>query len=267
MLIPFSKYSGCGNDFILIDNRKSFFPIHDGRMIAHLCQRKEGIGADGLILLENSKNADFLMRFFNSDGSEGEMCGNGIRCFHDFICQLRSESTEWTIEICGRTLTTKSIGKDVQVQMLPPEEIHWGMKIRGMTLHFLNTGVPHVVQFVDDLEKIDIHELGPFLRNHEKFFPKGANVNFAQVQGTKIRMRTYEKGVEAETLSCGTGATAVALSAAKTFSCKSPIQVQQRSGEILTIEFSKNGDKFTDILMQGPAKCIFKGKIEVVIAT
>lgn len=267
MLIPFSKYSGCGNDFIIIDNRKSIFPIKDRQAIARLCKRKEGIGADGLILLENSQNADFLMRFFNSDGTNGEMCGNGIRCLHDFICQIHPETAEWTIEICSRILSTKSIGEDVQVQMLPPQAIRWEMHVQGKTLHSLNTGVPHVVQFVDDLEQVDFDKLGPSLRHHKEFSPHGTNVNFAHVQGSTVHMRTYERGVEAETLACGTGATAVALSAAKAFSLTSPVKVQQRSGEILIIEFSKKGDRFTDVRMQGPTKCIFNGKIEVVIAT
>ncbi len=263
MPLSFSKYSGCGNDFILVDNRLLHFPV-DAAYIAKLCDRKRGVGADGLILLQLSQMADYRMRIFNADGGEAEMCGNGIRCLMQFIRELGGLAPRYRIETMNATLQVEEEqGGLVSVEMAEPHSIQWELSLPGFfQLSSLNTGVPHAVIFVEDLERDHWMAIAPQIRHHAAFGPKGTNVNFAQLKsdGT-LSVRTYERGVEGETLACGTGATAAALAAAKRFGLPGPIQVLPRSKEPLNISFSWQGDCPTAVTLAGPAHFIFRGFI------
>lgn len=263
MNIPFSKYSGCGNDFVMIDNRSHIFPIHLDSII-HLCHRQKGIGADGIILLENSEKADLKMRIFNADGSEAEMCGNGIRCLLGFAQELGIEKTSCRIETMERILKVSLAKKnEVCVEMGQPTNIRWDLPIASTSYHgqahFLNTGVPHLVLFFDRIDDIDVYSLGKELRNHSAFSPQGTNVNFAAVKNDIVHIRTYERGVENETLACGTGATACGLAAAKKYQLTTPVHVKTLFGDILKIGFDPIASELADVTLTGPFTQIFKG--------
>ncbi len=261
--IAFSKYSGCGNDFIIIDNRAALFPFQDPSTIQSLCDRREGIGADGLILLESSLHADFRMRIFNCDGSEAEMCGNGIRCLMAFIHKLHRHLHRCTIETMERIIPLELIDNHVKAFVGAPTDLKCDLTTqidnRIYQLHHLNTGVPHCVTFVADLEAIDLLKVGQQLRSHALFGSKGTNVNFASTQNGQVLYRTYERGVEGETPACGTGAVAVALATAISFGWTSPITVLTRSNQPLEIGFTRTVDQFADVSMTGPAIHVFDG--------
>lgn len=269
-MVPFSKYSGCGNDFILIDNRFHIFPTADKALIAKLCHRHRGVGADGIILLENSLTADFKMRIFNSDGSEAEMCGNGIRCLMKFLQDQGFQDKKHVIETMNAKIPLFPENGEVSVEMPSPTEISWStpLSINGNSwnIHFLNTGVPHAVIFVEDVLEVDLETIAPKIRFHSQFAPKGTNVNFVALQAhsQKIFLRTYERGVEQETLACGTGAVASAIAAAKIHGMSSPIHVQTKSQEYLKIAFHLDAESmFSNLIMTGPATFIFSGKIDL----
>lgn len=260
MHFSFSKYHGAGNDFILVDNRLENFPAEDSLLIARLCRRRFGIGADGLILLQNSSRADYWMRMFNADGKEVEMCGNGLRCFLQFLKDIGEQKEEYHI-LVGGDLFVGSVGKDhVVVQMNPPRNISWNIHLSlesgEIFVHHINTGVPHTVVFVDDVNTIDVEALGREIRWHPVFQPKGTNVNFVSFSPEgELHVRTYERGVEGETLACGTGAVASAYAAAKMRGVVCPIPVRTRSQEILTVR--SNGDGCLEL--SGQATYVFKG--------
>lgn len=265
--IPFSKYTGCGNDFILIDNRLGIYPEKDMDLAARLCDRQFGVGADGVVLLENSNSADYLMRIFNPDGSEAEMCGNGIRCLGKFIHDLRINGSCFNIEVMEKTypLTLHSDGT-VSVVMPLPKEILWNVElsIDGGKFHLdaLDTGVPHALLRVEDLMSIDLESFGPKVRYHSFFEPQGTNFNLYHISSSSpslIHIRTYERGVERETMACGTGATACALVAWKKENLTNPINVHFASGEFLEFNITNTGGKEDHILMKGPAEFIFRG--------
>lgn len=264
MDIPFSKYNGCGNDFILIDNRALFFPSQNVSFIQSLCQRQKGIGADGLILLEPSKDATFRMRIFNSDGREAEMCGNGARCIVKFAQEVGLLCPPCTIQTMHSLLKAGYDGDDISIDMGIPQEIEWSKKLsingHPLTIHWIDTGVPHAVLFVDHLQHEKWMSLAPKIRFHPAFYPKGVNVNFASINGDLIEVRTYERGVEGETLACGTGATAVALAAAKQTGKESPVRIKTSSGDLLKIYFTLNS-KFENVHLSGPARCTFRGAL------
>lgn len=272
MPIPFTKYSGCGNDFIIIDNRcYNFSPSVTATR--RLCHRQLGIGADGLIFLEFpvSSNAHFRMRIFNADGSEAEMCGNGLRCVAQYIRLIENIPGEFTIETMQHLMhiSAKNVSDPdlVSVSMpapdtLAPKKIFIDQE--ELNMHVLDTGVPHAVLFVDDIEDNAHLNRAPTIRHHEEFSPKGTNVNFAKVLSDQtIELRTYERGVEGETLACGTGAIATALSAAHAFNIPAPIQIRTRSGDNLFINFKNKIPNLTDLVMTGPAIKIFEGLINV----
>ncbi|CCB85105.1 MULTISPECIES: diaminopimelate epimerase [Parachlamydia] len=262
MNFSFSKYSGCGNDFILIDNRDQRFPDRDASFIERLCLRRHGIGADGLILLELSHIADFRMRIFNADGYETEMCGNGIRCLVKFAQEIGIQKKHYTIQTMHSLLEAFPFGDSITISMTDPAEIEWDTQIEVdqtlLTVHWVDTGVPHAVIFVDELEEARWMTLAPKIRAHPHFSPKGVNVNFAQIKKEEISLRTYERGVEQETLACGTGATAAAIAAAKIQGISSPVSIKTRSGDNLEIQFEKT-TKFRNVRLTGPAICTFKG--------
>jgi diaminopimelate epimerase len=262
MAYSFSKYSGCGNDFILIDNRDHIITRNHNHIALELCHRQNGIGADGLILLENSSSCDFKMRIFNSDGSEAEMCGNGIRCLAKFIQKLGIPGSTFSIETMLRNLNVYSglNDEEVCVDMGNPTDIRWNLPIHSFMMHHLDTGVPHAVTFVSDLESINVNEIGPTIRHHTDFQPRGANANFAVIDKDKvIHVRTFERGVEQETLACGTGVTATALAAAKSYQIASPITVKVRSHDLLKVHFKRLDDRFFDVRLSGPARHVFDG--------
>lgn len=265
----FVKYAGCGNDFVFFDNRTNQFPWQQKQMIQRLCHRQFGIGADGVILLESSQHADLRMRIFNADGSEAEMCGNGLRCLIKFARDLGLKQEDYLIETMRRPLRASYRDDRIFVEMGSPLEVKWHLSLSGSPhlIHFLNTGVPHAILFTDLLDAVDIHQLGPQIRYHEFFAPAGTNVNFVQpLSDHTLAIRTYERGVEKETLACGTGATAAALAASYLKQLKSPIQVFTQSKESLEISFHLENETFTNVKMAGTAHYIFKGEIDLASA-
>lgn len=265
MDVPFVKYSGCGNDFILVDNRTSTIshPLAQS-FVKRLCHRQLGIGADGLILLENSSSADFRMRIFNADGSEAEMCGNGIRCLTRFIADIGLACHPLVIETLHSPIGVYLQGDQVKVSMPSPRDFknHVSIKHQGadLILHHLDTGVPHVVIFVDDIETSPLLPLASSLRHHPYFHPRNTNVNLAQISSpNRVHVRTFERGVEQETLACGTGAVAVALTSAQIHGWMGPVAIHTRSEDILEIGFCQKDGLFSEVTMTGPAFKTFCG--------
>lgn len=266
--LHFSKYVGCGNDFILIDDREGTFPFASKEWIAKLCHRNFGIGADGIILLQSPQKADFRMRIFNCDGSEAEMCGNGIRCLKLFLSDLGYKEPSYLIETMKRQLKVTTEEGLVAVEMGPPTELRFSIPIayqgQEYEAYYLDTGVPHLVLFVDDIAAIDVAAFGSFLRHHPLFAPKGCNVNFAErTPFERIAIRTYERGVERETLACGTGATAAALAAAYKYQLKSPVNIGVSSKDQLSIGFQWDGALFSNVTMRGEAYRSFVGQYKI----
>lgn len=266
----FSKYSGCGNDFIIIDNR--YLSISASKhSIQRICHRQNGIGADGLIFLETSKlgAASYKMRIFNNDGSEAEMCGNGLRCLAHFIQSIESPSNHFKIETMHECVQVSFNENLINVYLPPPSKLlskRISLNQKEILLYFIDIGVPHAVYFVDDIEKKDLFLIAPLIRFHKEFAPKGTNVNFAKfLQNQTLAIRTYERGVEQETLACGTGAVAVALAAERHFQLNPPLQILTRSGDFLHINFKKQDPITTDLIMTGPALKIFDGQIDLTI--
>jgi diaminopimelate epimerase len=261
--------NGAGNDFILVDNRAGEFRLTPGQ-VAALCHRQRGVGADGIMLLIPcvSERADWAWDFYNSDGSRAEMCGNGARCFARFVQRLTGVPGPMTFETVAGVVTATFEGERVTVGLTPPHDLRLDQRIeangQALVVDSLNTGVPHAVVFVPDADRAMVEPLGAALRYHPHFAPKGTNVNFVQVlaPGT-IRVRTYERGVEGETLACGTGVTASALIAARRHGYGSPVQVRVQGGDTLEVRFEPQGDEFREVRLTGPADFVFEGRIEV----
>ena len=256
-----------GNDFIVIDNRSGVFknPV---KTASELCRLHTGVGADGVLLVEKSKKADFKMRIINSDGSEAEACGNGFRCIALYAKEKMGFSSSFRFESLAGIIHAQIKGKNVRVQMVNPSGLRMRaqLQVEGHRLHysFLNTGVPHAVIFVQGLEKIDVPNLGRAIRYHQDFKPKGTNVNFVEVKGPRdINVRTYERGVENETLACGTGSTASAIITCLSGYVKPPVRVHTRGGEILTVDFQRNGEKLTNVTLEGEASFVYEGKLNL----
>ncbi|MNX56619.1 Diaminopimelate epimerase [compost metagenome] len=260
MQIEFYKYQGTGNDFVMIDNRTNFFPKEDIQLIEQLCDRRFGIGADGLILLENDSDTDFRMVYYNSDGNESSMCGNGGRCLVAFANQLGVINNQ-AIFMATDGLHHASVGNDaiVSLQMIDVDEIQ-----KKDSYTFLNTGSPHHVQIVEDLKNYNVKDNGASIRYGELYGEKGSNVNFVKkIDDDTFSVRTYERGVEDETLACGTGVTAVAIAMnAIGQTDKTSINLNVEGGKLL-VSFDKVGDQFTNVFLTGPAKFVFKGTIEI----
>ncbi len=260
MEIKFYKYQGTGNDFIMIDNREEIFFKNNTKLVEQLCDRRFGIGADGLILLENDKATDFKMVYYNSDGNQSSMCGNGGRCLVAFAKQLGIIESETTfIATDGLHHATISDNGIVSLQMKDVNAV----KIEEDYV-FLDTGSPHHVQLVDDLKNYPIKEKGSEIRYGELYGQSGSNVNFvSQNDADTFSVRTYERGVEDETLSCGTGVTAVAIAMkakGKTTSNKIKLNVE---GGKLEVSFNEKEGKFVDVFLKGPATFVFEGNVEV----
>ena len=269
MHIAFYKMHGGGNDFVLIDHRERFIPEAEQPGFARrVCHRQVGIGADGLILLEGSEKADFRWRFYNADGSEPEMCGNGGRCAARFAVMqgiapetLSFETLAGIIhaEVKGRRvkLAMAGVGDFKLHQTIPLDEIN-------VTGHFVRVGVPHLVVPVEDLEAAPVTEWGRLLRFHPMFQPAGTNVNFVSFTGPQaLAIRTYERGVEDETLACGTGSVAAALVGACLGKLTSPVAVQTRGGEILNVYFKPQAGACSDVYLEGDALVVYQGELWV----
>lgn len=260
MKLTFCKYQGTGNDFVMIDNRQQLFPKNDTKLIDQLCDRRFGIGADGLILLENHEQYDFKMVYYNSDGNESSMCGNGGRCLVAFAKQLGVISDKAEFEaVDGYHFATIDENNLVSLQMINVNEIK---KEENYT--FLNTGSPHHIVMVDDVKNVNVKEEGAKIRYSDLYGKAGSNVNFVeQLNEDTFNVRTYERGVEDETLSCGTGVTAVAIAMfvdKKTTSQKVNLNVE---GGKLAVSFTENNGKFTDVFLIGSATFVFKGEVEI----
>ena len=265
--IPFLKMSGSGNDFIIIDNREAVVPEAQlMRLVIGACRRKMSVGADGMILIEPSDSLDFKWRFFNADGSLPDMCGNGARCAARFAFIHEIADRQMTFETLAGAIEA-TVGDDgVKIRMTEPKDLTTGtiLDIAGTptVVDSINTGVPHVVMVVDDIEAVEVVKTGRLIRNHPTFFPDGSNANFVAVgkDGT-ILIRTYERGVEDETLACGTGNVAAALILAHERGLTSPVTLTTRSGGQLTVHFKTQGGRFQDVFLEGDARVIYRGDL------
>ena len=263
--VKFTKAVATGNDFVIVDNRQGEIGIKLSALAEKMCERKTAIGADGLLVIEKSGKADFRMRIFNSDGSEAEMCGNGSRCAALYASTKKIAKPEMTIETIAGILKASVKGDIIKVKLTEPGDIKWNFCLEinkcPYKLSFVNTGVPHVVYFVDDLEKIDVRNLGSHIRNHGEFSPEGTNADFVKiVDKHNIKIRTYERGVEDETLACGTGAVASAIISAEAEKMASPVVVETRSGEKVKVYFDSDGGIFKDVYLEGKAKLVYGGE-------
>ena len=265
--IAFTKFSGSGNDFIFIDNRNLEHQA-DAMIgfVQRVCRRGQSVGADGLMFIEPSERADFKWRFFNADGSEGEMCGNGGRCAARFARELGIATDSVSFETIAGVIDATMNDSRVKLRMTQPFDYRPGIRLdingRGVLLDHMNTGVPHAVEFMDDVEEVEIVADGRAIRTHGEFAPAGANANFARVSGdSSLTLRTYERGVENETLACGTGAVATAVLAATRGLVSAPVDVQVRSGEILKIYFEGVGAEVSDVYMEGETRLVYQGEM------
>jgi len=259
MKLTFYKYQGTGNDFVMVDNRDDVFPKNDTKLIEQLCDRRFGIGADGLILLENDGSTDFRMMYYNSDGNESSMCGNGGRCIVAFASHLGLIDNECEfIATDGRHHATIDSEGIVSLHM---KDVHTVSVYENYV--FMDTGSPHHVELVEDLPNLDVKKIGASIRYSGLYGDKGSNVNFvAPLDTDKFAVRTYERGVENETLSCGTGVTAVALAMKVLGNTESNTVTLQTPGGRLEVSFVQDDKQFTDIYLKGPATFVFKGEVE-----
>ncbi|KGE14829.1 diaminopimelate epimerase [Sphingobacterium deserti] len=253
----FSKYQGAGNDFILIDNRSDVFGPKDIDFVKKLCDRKFGIGADGLMLLQDIKNFDFEMLYFNADGREGTMCGNGGRCIVAFARDLGIIDSKTAFMAVDGTHDAKISASQVDLGMIDVQEVK-----QDGEAYILNTGSPHYVSFVDDLGEMDVYAKGYAIRNNDNYRKEGINVNFIEAEENGYLVRTFERGVEDETLACGTGATAAAMAVAVHNQLEGDMEIPIRVlGGQLYISFRKEGSYFTNVRLKGPADFVFNGEI------
>jgi len=282
--INFSKMVASGNDFIVIDNRRHAVKKNLSKLAKQLCLPKFSVGADGLMVIERSKKADFKMRIFNADGSEAQMCGNGARCISLYAYKNKIAGKKMRFETIAGIIGGEIRNSSVKVGLSKPKGTKLDLVIRTAKdeprpslqghqcqqgrgeyfIHYVNTGVPHVVMFVDELEKINVKEVGKLIRFHRVFSPAGTNVNFVKVgEGNKIKIRTYERGVEGETFACGTGSVASAIISAKIKHLKPPVDVLTKSGEVLKVYFDLNDKEVENVYLEGKAREVFTGIMEI----
>ena len=265
--IPFAKMNGSGNDFIVIDNRNEKAPSDLTAFVRSVCRRKLSVGADGLILIETDAEHDFKWQFFNADGSRAEMCGNGARCAARFAHANAIAGPQMKFGTDAGTIEAEVIGEDVKIRMTEPFglTIDETLALAGgeQVVSHVNTGVPHVVVETEDLEAVPVREWGREIRFHPRFAPAGANANFMTVRGSgSIAVRTYERGVEDETLACGTGCVASGLVAAVRHGWESPVEVTTRSGGILTIHYRREGQRFGAVHLEGDARIVYTADLQ-----
>ncbi len=265
--LPFFKMHGGGNDFVLMDHRERHIPeVEQNRFAQRVCTPKVGVGADGLILIEDSDRADFRWRFFNADGSEAEMCGNGARCAARFAVMQGIANSRLTFETLAGLIQAEVLNHQIRVALADVGDLRLNLSIplEGKTLagHFMKVGVPHVMVPVENLEEVPLRQWGREVRFHQMFQPAGTNVNFVRVTGPHVlEIRTYERGVEDETLACGTGAVAAALISARLEKVASPVAVHTRGGEILTVSFQWQGEKISEVFLEGEALVVYQGEL------
>jgi diaminopimelate epimerase len=278
--LKFTKMNGTGNDFIIIDNRDLRIPKGEMAGLAkRLCHRQFSVGADGMIFIENSAIADFRWQFYNGDGSEAEMCGNGARCAARYAFVRNIAPALMKFETIAGLIEARMVGNNVKIRLTPPSDIVLGrpIEIDGQVreIHSINTGVPHIVYFVEDNSVTPVKKWGSFIRHHQLFEPAGTNVNFVQMPGRELHVRTYERGVEDETLACGTGAVASALIAALHGYVTSPVTVRTSGGDELIIHFSiqdlnakpdsnearRHEQRISEVYLEGPASLVYDGEL------
>jgi len=259
--VHFYKYQGAGNDFILVDNRENTINHHNVKLIAHLCNRRFGIGGDGIMFLQNKAGYDFEMVYYNADGQPSSMCGNGGRCivaFAKFLGIIKNETDFLAVDGPHHARISEN-GDWVSLQMIDVNEVN-----KDGDAYVLNTGSPHYITLADNLEHKDVYTEGHAIRNNETYRANGINVNFVEKTDNGYFVRTFERGVEDETYACGTGVTAVALAMAKhhnqTGAIETPIKVL---GGDLNIRFNYDGHAFTHIFLEGPAVMVFEGEVEI----
>ncbi|MCH2062107.1 MAG: diaminopimelate epimerase [Roseibacillus sp.] len=269
MRLPFSKMNGAGNDFVMIDNRDLSIELSK-EQISTICDRHRGVGADGLLAVEPGQSgADFRFRYYNADGGEAEMCGNGARCFGRYTARLLNDGREEiSFETIAGILTARLMGEEVEVTMSEPFDLdlNSGVSVEDLQgpVHILNTGVLHALAFVDDLVDLDVLQLGAAIRHHDHF-PNGTNANFVkEIAPGHIAIRTYERGVEDETLACGTGMVACSIIYHLLHGEPAPIKVSVRGGETLRVGFEGDaGTGFRKVTLTGPAAFVFEGEIKL----
>jgi diaminopimelate epimerase len=266
-ILTFYKMSGSGNDFILIDNRAGSVDEENvAALVASICRRKLSVGADGMILIEESDRADFKWRYFNADGGEVEMCGNGGRCVARLAYLKGIAGPSLSFETMSGVIRAEVTGERVKLEM--PEstlmELDYPLKVEEetLTVSSITVGVPHVVIWVTDVEASPVFKAGRAIRYHDRYAPAGTNVNFVkQLDDGTFAIRTYERGVEDETLACGTGSVGTALVAATKGMTTSPAVLHTRGGETLNIYFEQSGDSFHNVFLEGDARVIYEGKL------
>ena len=274
MKIEFTKMSGAGNDFVLVDNRSNL--IKDGSGTARtICDRRWGVGADGLLLIERSAKANYKMMYYNADGSYGGMCGNGGRCVARYSVLQGIAPQEHAFEALDYVYKVSLENDSIRLSMKDPTDFRPNLELsvlrRKITAHFVDTGSPHVVVPVQSLTKskrglnsVDVQGLGKLIRFHKAFSPKGTNVNFIELlDRSSLKIRTYERGVEAETLACGTGSIASAVVASLIWDLKPPVKIMPASSVPLSVDFTVEGKRVTNVTLSGPAKVIFTGVMDV----
>jgi len=265
--IEFWKMSGSGNDFILIDNRDEGIREEEmGRLVERTCRRRTSVGADGVIFVAESAKYDFGWRYFNADGGEVEMCGNGGRCVSRFAFLKKIAGPELTFETLAGPVSAEVNGRVVKILMPKPDiasmDIDLELQQGWKSCDFINTGVPHVVVEVEDLENHPVRDQGRAVRYHNRFSPEGTNANFmTKIGPDRLAVRTYERGVEDETLACGTGAIASALVASIRGMVASPVKLKTRGGEELTIHFQREGDSFNEVWLEGNTSIVYEGRL------
>jgi diaminopimelate epimerase len=267
-MLRFTKMNGAGNDFVLLDNRAGDLAL-TREQITRVCDRHRGVGADGVLLLERPTNgADFRMRYYNADGGEAEMCGNGARCFARFAGRTAGPLEKVSFETPAGVIGAELKGDLVTLQMSEPQDLRLGLEVpvagEKIRASYVDSGVPHVVVPVANIEEVDVHSLGAALRHHPMFAPRGTNANFSEQRGPRsIAIRTYERGVEDETLACGTGVVASAIIFAATEDVSGPIDVLVRGGDTLQVGFTREGENLRNVTLTGPAEFVFDGTIDL----
>ncbi len=258
---------GAGNDFILVDDRDNRFPIGATEWLRSVSARRTGIGSDGFILIQTSDIADFRMRFINPDGGEVDLCGNGVRCVARLANELGVAGEEMSVQTGAGVVTARVQDNSIQVEMPPPKDWQFEKSLEvstgPLTYSAVDTGVPHVVITVDDLNNLDINEIGLKIRHHEEFSPAGTNVDFVQITGpSSLKIRTYERGVERETLACGTGIVAVGILGCRSGVVSAPVQVTCAGGDVLEVNCDLTDEAVENITLTGPAIHVYQGTIE-----
>lgn len=266
MEIAFTKMHGAGNDFLVVDDRDLRFPSGDRDWIARIAARRTGVGSDGVLLVQPSEEADFRMRFFNPDGREADMCGNGARCIARFAREIGAAPDAMRIETGAGLLRAEISGEAVRLRMTEPRGwvLDGTLALDGRELRFafVNTGVPHVVLETEDAAATDVEGLGRAIRRHERFAPGGANVNFAQPAGpARLKVRTYERGVEGETLACGTGIVASGLAMARLGRVRLPVTVETAGGDRLVVNAELGEGGAAGVTLTGPAVTVYRGAL------